>query len=157
MPSSFAPGRQPCAVLAERHQREVVTVEVVAEVEVTREARPGEEALLPRAVRALRADEPVDAALHGGARRAIGGEQAEEGPRGLRRRTLALPGERYVVVRGHRLAPAAVGVLVGGEPLDGAPHVGRPHVLADPLEPGERAPGPVDEVDAPAAPPAPVA
>src|SRR5437016_14571312 len=86
MPSSFAPGRQPGAVLAERHQREVVTVEVVAEVEVAREARAGEETLLPRAVRALRADEPVDATLDGGARRAIGGEQAEESPRGLRRR-----------------------------------------------------------------------
>src|SRR5437867_13106915 len=102
MPSSFAPGRQPGAVLAERHQREVVTVEVVAEVEVTREARAGEEALLPRAVRALRADEPVDATLHGMARRAIGGERAEGGPRGLRRRGGGRDGERLVGVGSSR-------------------------------------------------------
>src|SRR5438445_718087 len=144
----------PRPVLAERNQREVVPVEVVAEVEMTREARAGERTLLPGTVRALGADEPVDAALHGRARRPVGGQEPEERPGGLRRRALALPGERLVVVRGDRLAPAAVRVLVRRQPLDRAPHPGRAHVLPDPLEAGERTPRPVAEVDAPAAPPA---
>src|SRR4029079_15962751 len=90
------------------------------------------------------------------AARPVGGEKAEERPRRLRGRALALPGERLVVIRRDRLAPAAVGVLPRSEPIDGAPHVGCAHVLADRLEAGEHGPGAVQEVDAPAAPPRPV-
>src|SRR5205814_15438 len=138
---------------SERHEREVVPVEVVAEVEVAREARAGEEALAPRALRALRAHEVVDAALHGRARDPVRGHEAEERPRRLRGRALALPGERLVVVRGDRLAPAAVGVLARSQPLDGAAHPRCAQVLADRGEAVEHGPGAVDEVDAPAAPP----
>src|SRR5262249_47684706 len=144
---------EPGAILSEGHQRKVVPVEVVAEIEVTREAGAREEALRPRAVGPLGADEPVDAALDGVALRSVGSEEAEERPRGLRGRALALPGETLVVVGGDRLAPAAVGVLVRTQPLDGTADVRRAQILADRGEADERAPRPVDEVDAPAAPP----
>src|SRR5262245_17534856 len=88
---------------AERHEREVVPVEVVTKVEVAREAGAGEETLAPRPFGRLRPDEPVDAALHRVAPWTVGGQQPEERPRGLRRRALAAPRERLVVVRRDRL------------------------------------------------------
>src|SRR5437879_5517445 len=59
-------------IATERHEREVVPVEVVAEVEVARESRAGEESLLPRPVRALSADQPGDPALDDIAPRPVG-------------------------------------------------------------------------------------
>src|SRR5204862_5169593 len=85
--------------------------------------------------------------------RAVGRQEPEQGPGGLRWRALTLPGKRLVVVGGDRLAPAAVRVLPRPEPLDGAPDVRRSQVLADGLQPFQRAPRAVEEVDAPAAPP----
>src|SRR5437870_1655244 len=78
-------------VATERHEREVVPVEMVAEVEVARESRAREEPLLPRPVRTLAADEPGNTALHRLAPRAVGRQQPEQCPGSLRRRALALP------------------------------------------------------------------
>jgi hypothetical protein len=59
-----------------------------------------------------------------------GGHQAEQRPRGLRRGGLAPSAQRLVVVGAQVLAPAAVGVLLRREPVDGATNVWRALVLA---------------------------
>src|SRR5262249_2411750 len=146
------PGRRGCASgakLPERHQREVVTIEMVAKIEVPRKAGAGKRLLAPGAVGRLRAHEPIDPARDGGSVRSVAGQQPEGRP-------CALPpaGAALAAVRSERLPPAPIEVLARPEPVDGAPDPRRGHVLPDPLEPGEGAPRAVDEVAAPAAPPA---
>ena len=82
-----------------------------------------------------------------------GGQQAHQGPGGLRggRRALAAKVRRLVAVG--RFAPAAAGLLVGQQPIGPGHHgriVGR---HADGDQSDDRLPGAIDVVDAPAAEP----
>src|SRR5262245_24717921 len=65
------------AINSQRPEREILGVQVVLQVEDPREARAVPERVFPRPVLALRAQEVVDAALHGRATRAAGGEQPQ--------------------------------------------------------------------------------
>ena len=83
-----------------------------------------------------------------------GCDQAEHGPGGLRGGGLPLAAEFGPLVGIGRLAPAAVGLLMGQEPL-GPGHHGRIVLRhADLDQAGQGLPGSVDIVDAPAAEPA---
>src|SRR5262245_23249114 len=120
MGSSSGAGRARRAlrVAAERRQREDEPVEVVADVEVAREARARELGLVPVAVLALGARQPGDGALDGRRTLAAGGEQREQRPAGLRGGRAAAPALGAILVGGERLAEAAVRVLHALEPGD---------------------------------------
>ena len=82
-----------------------------------------------------------------------GGQQAQQGPGRLRGRRRSLAAKVGELVAVGRLAPAAAWLLVGQQPV-GPGHDGRivgRHAHGD--QPGERLPGAVDIVDAPAAEP----
>src|SRR5690606_2616898 len=70
-------------VAAERHHREGVPVEVVADGEVAREADAGEPGLVPGALGRLLPDEPVDAPGHRRRPTLARGQQGEQRPRRL--------------------------------------------------------------------------
>ena len=146
------------SVGSQRLEREVAGIQVVAQVEHLGEAGAGPVLVVPATVAALGREQPVDAAAHGGrAARVVeraGGDQAEERPRGLRRRGLAAPLQARIVVGEERLAPTAVLVLTREQPVDAAPNAGAAQVLADVAQRGEREPGAVDVVGAPAPVPA---
>src|SRR5215813_12204369 len=95
--SSTAGSRRAAEDAAEGHDREDLPVEVVVQVEVAGEARPGEVRLVPAAVVALGLDEEANGALDGLAGFA-GGVQREQRPRGLGRgRGAAAPQLRLAV------------------------------------------------------------
>src|SRR5215831_10646355 len=102
---------RPRQVPAKRADREHEPVEVVVEVEVTRETGPGELGLVPGPVASLVLGEPPHPGLHGRPG-TPGREQRQQRPRGLRRGGGAAPRQGRVVVGAHVLAPAAVGVLM---------------------------------------------
>src|SRR6266508_1212382 len=99
------------AEAAQRHERERVTVEVVADVEVAREPGTGEFLLAPRARRRsgleLTRHEPGDAAPHRPVRRRPVGEERHHPPRRLRSGRGALSHAAAVGVRLEPLAEAA--------------------------------------------------
>src|ERR1051325_792694 len=140
-------------VLGQRHQREVVPVVVIVQVEDTREAGSCPHGLLP-GPGALTVDEVADAAPHGGATGLSGGDEAHDGPRGLAGGGHADPLFAGVIVAGDALAPAAVAVLPFRQPARGATDIRGAHVLADAAQAAQHLPGAVDVVDAPAAIPA---
>ena len=127
---------------------------MVAEIKDAGEPGAGELAFIPGAVVVLRLGKVAHAAEHGRMIGHAGGDQAEHGPSGLRRGGLPLAAEFGLLIGIGRLAPAAVGLLMGQEPL-GPGHHGR-IVLghADLDQAGQGLPGAVDVVDAPAAEPA---
>src|SRR5208282_6544469 len=85
----------------EREQREILAVQVVLQVEHAREARAGEESLVPGTVFILRSQKIGHAAGYAFAARIAYGQQSHDCPRGLRRRALALPSKVRIVVRSH--------------------------------------------------------
>src|SRR6185503_16376771 len=144
------------AVDAEGPQREVLGVEVVLEEELAREAGAVPERIVPPAVGALRAQQVLDAGLHGRARGGADREQPEQRPGGLARNGGPAAGQLRFVVALTRLAPAAVGVLAPDQPAYGALHILVARVHAHGPEPAQHGPRAVDIVDAPAAVPGPV-
>src|SRR5579862_600394 len=105
----------------ERHEREVVAVHRIHEVEDAGEPGAGVLALVPAAVIALGPEEALDALAENRIdERRAGGDQSEDRPRGLGRRARALALQHGVGVGLARLAPAAVGVLDRAEPGGGA-------------------------------------
>src|SRR4051794_11755311 len=86
--------------------------------------------------------------------RFTGGQETEQGPRGLRCRRRALPGQRGIVVTTACLAPAAAGLLHSLEPGNGIPYHRLLHVEADTAQAGKDLPGTVQVIDAPATDPA---
>src|SRR4029077_15590697 len=99
----------------ERHQWEVQPVVVIIEIEMDREAGAGELRFVPAAVGALTIEQIGDAALDAplifGPERRVAfrrGEQPDQRPGGLARRTGTLSAQRAVAVACRRLAPAAV-------------------------------------------------
>src|SRR5262245_2229567 len=104
------------AIDAERPEGEVARVEVVLEVEHAREAGAVPEWIFPRPVRLLRAQQIIDAGLHGRPRRRAGGEEGQQRPRRLAGRRRSAAGQLGALIALARLAPAAVGVLVADEP-----------------------------------------
>src|SRR3954452_20386898 len=105
----------------ERHDGEDLSVEVIVEIEVAREARPGEVRLVPASVAALCVDEPPDGALDRRPRLA-GCVEGEQRPRGLRSRRSAAATPTDVAVRPEILAEAAVVVLHALQPADRGAH-----------------------------------
>src|SRR5581483_40351 len=96
-------------VSAKRGNGKRQPVQVVVQVEIAREPRPGVVGLVPCAVRALGSRQPAQASLGGLAVAFAGREQGQQRPRGLRGggRTPARPLPR-VIVGAQVLAPAAV-------------------------------------------------
>src|SRR6185503_10284105 len=166
---------------AERHQREVVAVEVVvdhepalqlgalgdslarllvAEIHASAESVAGKTGarvvgLVPRSVVALRVDEESDpAADRAFVLSIVRSNQREQRPSRLRRRARPAPAQGVVHVRRARLAPAAVGVLMGDEPFGGRAYVRLRHVLADRGERRQHGRRAINMIDAPAAEPA---
>src|SRR5688572_16708870 len=162
---------------AERHQREVVAVEVVVDHEaalqlgalrdalarllvakvharaepVAGEAGAGVVRLVPSAVVALRIDEEAEPAPNRALVLAIvRRDERDQGPGRLRRRAGAVPAQAVIHVRRTSLAPAAVRVLVGDEPLARRAYVRLSHVLADRRERREHGGSAVNVIDAPA-------
>ena len=149
------PGRRPGRsgqVPAERADREDEPVQVVVEVEVTREPGAGELRLVPGPVASLVLGQPADPGVRGRPG-ATGREQREQRPRGLRRGGRAMARQGRVVVGAHVLAPAAVGVLMllqpGHRAADG--RLARLHPGGD--QRGHHRAGAVDVVGAPPAEP----
>ena len=85
--------------------------------------------------------------------RVAAGQQAQNGPGGLRG-VLAAAVNVSVVVAGAAFAPAAVGVLDGAEPFAGAQDAASRSLYAGGAQAAQREEGAVDVVDAPAAVPA---
>src|ERR1700761_9138593 len=129
-------------------------VQVVVKVEVTREAGSCEVGLVPRAVPALRACQPADAALCRLAVPLPCRQQGQQGPGGLRSggRALRRPGGR-VVVGAQVLSPAAVVVLHRFEPGDRLADLRLTRLDAGGDQRGHRRAGAVQGVGAPAAEP----
>src|ERR1700722_624398 len=141
-------------VSAERGDGERQPVQVVVQVEVTREAGPGVVGLVPGAVRALGASQPADAALDGRAVALARGEQREQRPRGLRGGGGALRRPVFwVVVRAQVLAPAAVRVLYRLKPGDRTADLRLMRLDPGGDQRGQHRPGAVQVVRAPPAEP----
>src|SRR5215813_10985336 len=138
------------AVDSQRPEREILSVQVVLQIEDTGKARAVPQRVLPRAVVTLVLEQIVDAALDRRTARAAGREEPEQRPRGLARKRLADAGERVVFIALTRLAPAAVAVLVPLEPADRALHELVARIDADRVQTAQHRPRPVDVVHAPA-------
>src|ERR1035437_7375694 len=106
----------------QREQREIVLVEMVVQVENTREAGACGQFLVPTSVAALGFKQILDAVLYAEAGRVAARDQPQNGPSGLRRRA-GPGGEDALVVALAAFAPSAVGVLDGAQPLAGAQDV----------------------------------
>src|SRR5438309_10577364 len=114
--------RKPLSHSAEREQREADAVEVVANHEVEGEPCAGEVLLVPVAVITLDSAKIICRPSRARILSVSCGHVAGERPRGLRRRRegrAAPPGR--VRIRANVLAEAAVLLLHGVEPRDGAP------------------------------------
>src|SRR6266545_6655270 len=136
------------------HQREVQSIHVILEIENLRKTGTGELVFVPVTIELLRRQQVLDAGLHFAARGLAGGDQAEEGPRGLRGGRRSDPRQRRVVVTAARLAPAAARLLRLLEPGDRPPHQRPAHVVVSRLQSAQHLPGAVEVVYAPAADPA---
>ena len=60
----------------ERHEREVILIQVVVQIEHLRETRAGRKFLIPASIAALRLEQVLDAMLHAQARWIAAGDQA---------------------------------------------------------------------------------
>src|ERR1017187_9199683 len=123
---------------------------MVVEVENPREPGPGGQVLIPASVAALGLEQVFDAVPHAEAGGIAAGDQAQDGPGGLRRRA-GPGGEDAVDVALAAFAPAAVGVLNGAQPLATAQDMRFAIVLAGRGEPAQREAGAVNVGHAPAA------
>src|SRR3954470_21991613 len=112
-------------------------VELVAQIEDLGETRARPRRLVPGPGGVLAFEQVADAVADRGAALLARRDQAHHRPRRLagRRRTDARL--RGIGVAGDALAPAAVAVLVPEQPLHGAAHVWRRHVLADAGHPAQ--------------------
>src|SRR5438876_7110524 len=90
-----------------------------------------------------------DAVLQATAGRVSAGNQAENGPGGLRRGA-ARRSEGVVVVAGAAFAPAAIGILNGAQPFTGAQHVRFPIALTGRAQAAQGKTGAVNIGHAPA-------
>ena len=70
-------------VRGEREQREILTIEVIFEIEHFRKSRPREWLLVPGAIGLLRPGQPVDAGANGLAPLLTRRQQSEQRPGGL--------------------------------------------------------------------------
>ena len=140
-----------CQVTAQRREGEHQPVEVVVDVEVPREARPGEPRLVPVAVGPLGVERgrppPGRWRRPDRCRRRRPGEPA--GPRRSARRWRAPARETGVGVGAQVLAPAAVVVLVRGQPVDCRGHRRVARVETRRHQRRHRRPGAVDVVGPP--------
>src|SRR6266852_8093771 len=149
-----------CDSLAEaskRHQREVMRVHLVAQIEVVRKTGARKLAVLPPSVVVLPFFEPGHPAPRAFAELVLSGKHPDQCPRGLRRRACAFAFECRILVAEARLTPAAIGMLHRLEPFDRAFNPGLVRIDANRAQPGERREGAVDIADTPAAPPRTVA
>ena len=90
---------------------------MVAEIEDAGKTRSGELALFPRAVVALRVDKVTHAAENGRMVGHAGRKQAQECPSRLRCGGLPLTAKFRSLIGIGRLAPSAIGLLVGQQPF----------------------------------------
>src|ERR1700687_4040882 len=123
--------RHPLAQAPKRHQRKVVRIEMVAQVEMVGETGAGELALLPVAALALALQEPLHAAHQVLTDPVLAGDQPDHRPRGLRRRAGAASVPGRVLVAQTALAPSAVLALLGLEPVDRTFDPRLPRIHAD--------------------------
>src|ERR1700722_8369889 len=142
------------AVGAERPEREVRGITVISQVEHPRKSGSRETRIVPQPIRLLRAHQKLGAAPH-----TLGGgpprrEQSQKSPRSLVRGAWESYGlcmrQRIGIVA---LAPAAVGILLELQPIDGAPNGGIVGTDVRLYECRQHRPGAVNIVGAPAAEP----
>src|SRR5216683_3990745 len=106
-------------VRSQRDQREILPVHVVHEVEHAREARTGEMRFVPGAFFFLRANKIGDASNHAITAGIFRGQQAQDGPRRLRRSAWTHALGIGIVVRAAGFSPPAIRVLHHAYPLGG--------------------------------------
>src|ERR1039457_748721 len=126
---------------------------MVVEIKDLGETGPGSQLFIPASIGALGFQQIFDAVAHAQAVGVAAGNQAHDGPGGLRR-CARRGGEGAVVVAGTAFAPAAVGILDGAEPLAGAENVRLAIALARCGQASQRETGAVDVRHAPTAVPA---
>src|SRR3984893_5609521 len=144
--SRKTPSRRRAPVYSEGPEREVLRVEVILEIEDTREAGAIPQRVFPRAIRGLRLDQIPDTLFHRVALCPSRREETQERPGRLAGNVLAATRQRLVLVGGERLAPASVGVLPLLDPGDGALDIVGRAILADGAEPAQHRPRAVDVV-----------
>src|SRR5262249_27389334 len=121
---------------SQRHQRKVMRVELVVEIEVIWESVAGRLRLVPRAGIVLPGSQPANAAQYRLGYLILAGEQRDQSPRGLRRGAGATPSPRAIGIGERALAPSAVFILLRLDPLDGALNPRLAHVRANSPQPG---------------------
>src|SRR5213594_1883399 len=109
---------------AQSEKGEVDGIQMITKVEDSRESGAGPLLFGPGAVRPLPIEKELDAAADRRAPGLSGGDEPEDNPRGLRGRARPLSLERWIIVRGERLAPSAVRVLASPQPGGPSSHRG---------------------------------
>src|ERR1700694_5242254 len=109
---------------------------MIVQIKYLGESGSGGQLFVPGAIRALGADQVFDAfvyALTGGV---AAGKQTEDGPGSLGGSALG-GGKHAIVIAGAALAPSAIGVLNGAQPLAGSQDVDFAIVFAGGAQPAQ--------------------
>ena len=114
--------REPVAISGQRQVGEVLTVEMVPEVEHAGETRASEFLLRPGTIVVLGVEEQLNPSSNFGTVRFPGRHEPHEGPGGLGFRCRSLSHGRRVGVGFAALTPATVGILNGLQPACGLLH-----------------------------------
>src|SRR5579885_625682 len=126
---------KPPAEPSERHQREVVSIEPVTEVEMARKAGAGKFVFVPRAGVVLPLGKPLDAPHERFTDAVLAGEQTDNRPRGLGCGADSAAAPRRILIGERALAPSAVGILSRFQPIHRALDPRLIHVVADRAQP----------------------
>src|SRR5436309_16080358 len=138
-------------VRCQREQREVLSIEIVFEIEHLRKAGAGDLFFFPRAVRFLRTEQEAQPTLNAWPIHLAAGANAHHRPCSLRSGTLADAFGPRIVVRRTGLAPAAVTVLAALQPVAPAQYPVLRHVLIDGAQTAQHLPRAITVIYAPAA------
>src|SRR5438045_4797446 len=103
-------------VRCQREQREILSIEIVLQIEGPRKSCAGDLLLVPRAVRFLRTEQEAQAALDARSIQFAARTNTHYRPRSLRNGTLADAFGARIVISCAGLAPAAVIVLTTLQP-----------------------------------------
>src|SRR6476646_11161882 len=103
-----------------RPERKILAVPVIAQIEDARKARARMANLFPRAVFSLMAEEIINSSHDADGIRHAGRQERQQGPRSLRRRTLATAGLGVIGIGGTAFTPSAIRVLHRFQPGHGA-------------------------------------
>src|SRR5262249_15657201 len=143
----------PLSESAQGHQREVMGIHVVAQVEVIGKTGAGGFGLIPRARLVLPFEQPIHAAREVVADLILTREQTDQGPRGLAGGAVTASAPGAIFMGETAFTPSAVGVLMFLEPRDRAPNPGFVDLDPDRPQPRERRESAVNVIDPPPSPP----